>query len=400
MKFWQTYISKQKTEYLKACYPKNFRADLIAVIPCYDEPELRTTLESLLKCAPTKGNLLTAVIINSSVRCSENVIEQNRKTYQEVLHFAQQNNNKKISFFPLIFEKLPRKHAGVGLARKIGMDLSIVHFLNNNNPNGIIISLDADCKVSPNFLTAIEQSYQKNDKLCCTIQNFHHLPENKDQELENAIRQYEAHIRYFSRSLEIIGFPYYHHTIGSAFSVSARAYVKSGGMGRQQGGEDFYFLQKIFAFMQTRFLSDAYVFPSARFSDRIPFGTGPALQKILNNSEGKMMSYTFESFLQLKLLFNLKEFFYQNEIDEIEKKILSLHPAIAQFCLESDVLREIEDSKNNSASSHAFEKRFFHHFNAFKIIKFLNFSHEHHFKLSAVETEIKKQKDFLKISAY
>lgn len=400
MKFWQTYINKLKTEYLKNIYPEDFQADMIVVIPCYDEPELKTTLENLLGCASPKGNLLTAVIINSSVRCSEKVIEQNRKTYLEVLNFAEQNNNEKIRFFPLIFEKLPRKHAGVGLARKIGMDLSIRHFLKTNTPEGVIISLDADCKVSPNFLTNIELSYQKNEKLCCTIQNFHHLPENGNQELENAIRQYEAHIHYFSNSLRFIGFPYYCHTIGSAFSVSAKAYVKTGGMGRQQGGEDFYFLQKVFALEQTKFLNDVYVFPLARCSDRIPFGTGPVLQKILDNPDGKMMSYSFESFLQLKHLFDLKEFFYQHDADEIEKKILNLHPAVTQFCFESNVMHEIEDCKNNSASLHSFEKRFFHHFNAFKIIKFLNFSHKHHFELSAVETEIKKQKYFLKISTY
>jgi hypothetical protein len=41
-----------------------------------------------------------------------------------------------------------------GLARKIGMDLAIQHFLDTGNRDGVIISLDADCTVSPNFLTA------------------------------------------------------------------------------------------------------------------------------------------------------------------------------------------------------------------------------------------------------
>lgn len=390
MKQWQSYLERQKSEYLQTKYPQDLAADTVVVIPCYDEKELRLTLQDLYPCATPKTKTLVAVIINSSVRSGREVVLQNRRTYEEVIEFAAENNTDTLRFFPLIFENLPRKHAGVGLARKIGMDLAVEHFLLTQNPEGIIISLDADCTVSPNFLTGISAAYRQTDKLCCTVQNFRHRVENNDPQLENAIRQYEQYIRYFSQMLRFVGFPYYLHTIGSAFSVAADAYVRVGGMGRQQGGEDFYFLQKVFALGRAEKLDNVFVYPMARHSDRIPFGTGPALQKITDEPDGQMKTYHFDSFLVLKEFFDLRQSFFKQDAEFIKQKISRLHPAIIEFSEKSDVLSGIEDSNQNSATYPAFEKRFFHHFNAFKIIKYLNSTHQKFFQYDNLSRQIEK----------
>ena len=387
MKYWQPYIERQKPEYLQTNYPADFAADRVVVIPCYNEKDLHITLQNLCECKTPKAKTLVAVIINSGVLSGEEVVLQNRKTYDEVIGFAAENNSDTLRFFPLIFENLPRKHAGVGLARKIGMDLAVEYFLNTQNPEGIIISLDADCTVSPNFLAGIFAAYRQTAGLCCTVQNFRHRVENNDLQLENAIRQYEQYIRYFSEMLRFVGFPYYYHTIGSAFSVSAGAYVRFGGMGRQQGGEDFYFLQKVFALGKTARLDDVFVYPMARYSDRIPFGTGPALQKIIDEPDGQMKTYRFEAFAALKEFFDLRQSFFKQDTEFIRQKIAQLHPAIVQFSEETGVLFEIEDCNQNCATLQSFEKRFFHHFNAFKIVKFLNFSHSTHFTLDKLPSQ-------------
>ena len=380
MKHWQPYLEKQKPEYLQTRLPQDFAADMVVVIPCYNEKDLSVTLQNLSTCETPAAKTLVLVVLNSGVRSSEETVLQNRKTYDEVIEFAAENNTDALRFFPLIFENLPRKHAGVGLARKIGMDLSVDHFLSVQHPEGIIISLDADCTVSHNFFTGISAAYRQTDKLCCTVQNFHHRVENNDPQLLNAIRQYEQHIRYFSQMLQYVGFPYYYHTIGSAFSVAADAYARVGGMGRQQGGEDFYFLQKVFALERTKKLDDMFVYPLARYSDRIPFGTGPALQKIIDEPDGKMKTYSMDAFAALKQFFDLRGSFFKQDNQFIEQKISALHPSLVEFSAQTGVISEIAESNANSSTPASFEKRFFHHFNAFKIIKFLNFAHTHYFE--------------------
>jgi hypothetical protein len=149
--------------------------------------------------------------------------------------------------------------------------------------------------------------------------------------------------------LEYTGFPYYWHTIGSAFAVSADAYVRVGGMGRQQGGEDFYFLQKVFALGNIRELKDTTVFPMARLSDRVPFGTGPSLQKIVNEPDGNVRAYSKRAFEELKRLFDMKDGFFGKDTQTVEIMIAGLHPSLLQFLREIDFLTLVRDCNENSA---------------------------------------------------
>jgi hypothetical protein len=382
-------LQKHRGKYINTKFPENAKADIILVIPCFNEQELIHTLQSIKSSKRPKGKLLVAVIINSGLDVNRNVLIQNRLTFTEVERFAVFNNEANLIYFPLLCEDLPFKHAGVGLARKIGMDLSVDHFYSNSK-KGIIISLDADCEISESFFVSIENEFGKNEKLNCTIQNFHHRVEDDNKDIENAIRQYEMYLRYFSNMLKYIGFPYYYHTIGSAFAVSADAYVKVGGMGRQQGGEDFYFLQKIFQLGQIKELQETYVYPMARFSDRVPFGTGPALQKILDEPDRRIKIYSKHSFFLLKSLFDIKDIFFKMDENEIIPLLSELHPALQNFLEENNFINSLNDCNNNCSNLNSYQKRFFHHFNSFKIIKYLNYVHTSIFSYKNIEIDNSK----------
>lgn len=382
-------MQKHRGKYINTKFPENAKADIILVIPCFNEQELIHTLQSIKSSKRPKGKLLVAVIINSGLDVNRNVLIQNRLTFTEVERFAVFNNEANLIYFPLLCEDLPFKHAGVGLARKIGMDLSVDHFYSNSK-KGIIISLDADCEISESFFVSIENEFGKNEKLNCTIQNFHHRVEDDNKDIENAIRQYEMYLRYFSNMLKYIGFPYYYHTIGSAFAVSADAYVKVGGMGRQQGGEDFYFLQKIFQLGQIKELQETYVYPMARFSDRVPFGTGPALQKILDEPDRRIKIYSKHSFFLLKSLFDIKDIFFKMDENEIIPLLSELHPALQNFLEENNFINSLNDCNNNCSNLNSYQKRFFHHFNSFKIIKYLNYVHTSIFSYKNIEIDNSK----------
>lgn len=375
MKHLKVYLERQKSEYLHTPVPQDEAADIVVVIPCYDEPALFDTLDNLRVINRPDANVWVVVVINSGVLASGDVVKQNRISYKETCLYAMLHNEPGFRFFSLLYEDLPRKHAGVGLARKIGMDLAVDHFLRNERSRGVIISLDADCTVSPNFLTAVWNAFSKDKLLNATIHNFHHRVEEGSPLQESMARQYEAYIRYFRSMLEYIGFPYFWHTIGSAFAVSADAYVRVSGMGRQQGGEDFYFLQKIFVLGSICELKEAVVFPMARLSDRVPFGTGPSLQKMMDDPEGNVRACSERSFFELKQLFDRKDDFRGKDLQSMEKVVTALHPSLQQFLQEIDFAALIKDCNENSASTATFRKRFFHHFNAFRIIKYLNQVH-------------------------
>lgn len=386
MKHWSSYLQKHIGKYVNSYFPLNAKADLVVVIPCYNETKLIDTLQSIKRCNIPNANILVAVIINSGKNASQQVVLQNRSTFIKVERFSSLNDEHNLKYFSLLVEDLPRKHAGVGLARKIGMDLAVDHFYSNRKERGIIISLDADCEVSDNFFVSIYNEFNRNVKLNGTIHNFYHRLEVDDKDVENAIRQYEMYIHYFSNMLRYVGFPYYYHTIGSAFAVSADAYVRVGGMGRQQGGEDFYFLQKIFQLGHIKDLNSVYVYPLARFSDRVPFGTGPALQKILEEPDKRIKIYSKESFSNLKLLFDMKEKFFKIDEAKIKIYIEELHPMLQCFLEETNFVHNINECNSNCSNKNSFNKRFFHHFNCFKIIKYLNYVHPSPFNFEKIDS--------------
>jgi glycosyltransferase involved in cell wall biosynthesis len=361
---------------------------LTVVIPCYREPDALRTLQSLVRCSRDDFSTKVIVVVNSYGIDSAATVELNRQTYNEISDFADNCKTGNFCIVPVLAENLSGHQTGAGIPRRIGMDLAVEHL--NEDPRGVIVSLDADCTVSPNYLTEIERNFREYHLNSATI-DFHHPVEHlpDDAPLRIATEQYEAYLHYFRSGLEFAGYPYPYYTIGSAFAVSVETYLKVGRMGRQQSGEDFYFLQKVFPLGRTRHIATATVYPEARPSDRVPFGTGPALSKMLASDSQVLLTYRAEAFLALKLFFDKVESFYGQSCVELCKNIIDLPQYLTQFLDRENFVVKIEEINRHTASKVSFHKRFFDWFNAFKIIKFMNFVHPERLSLSPVENEKK-----------
>ena len=351
---------------------------MIIVIPCYKEPEVNRTIHSLFDCDRGDFPVEIILLINSYGIDSDDVLAINRNSYRQMMDFAARNNSPDFSLTPLLIENLPGHQTGAGLPRKLGMEEAIRHF--NGNKTGIIVSLDADCLVATNYLTEIYRNFKEYRLNSATIE-FHHPVEHLDASdpLRIAATNYEKYLRYYRQALAFCDYPYPYFTIGSAFAVTAETYLKAGGMGKQQSGEDFYFLQKVFPLGKTRFIDTTCVFPAARISDRVPFGTGPALQKMLTENQLSKFTYQLEAFRALKTFFSRIDMFFKKSEKEIEACIGSLPEYLLLFLKEDGFLSKIEEINRHTASLPNFRKRFFYYFNAFKILKYLNFVHPAYF---------------------
>ncbi len=347
---------------------------LIVVIPAYNEPNIFDTLESLIKCSPAKFPTEVIIVINHSGATPKPIINQNNKTYYDVLKWVRNKQTEQLKFHCILKGDLPNKHAGAGLARKIAMDEAICRFSLINNSNGVIASLDADTLVSENYIYEIQNAFADNKKLNCTTFYFEHrLTSILNEKNREAIILYELYLRYFKQALKQTGFPYAFHTIGSCFAVKASVYAKQGGMNRKQAGEDFYFLHKIFPLGASAELNNIKVFPSSRPSNRVPFGTGPAIQKIME--DGEFLTYNPVYFNHIKSLFNYIKCLYMVDTGIIKSTFNNLHSTLQQFIGIEAFTQKLNEINSNSASKNTFEQRFFQWFNAFKIIKYLNFAH-------------------------
>ena len=186
------------------------------------------------------------------------------------------------------------------------MDEAVFRFNTLGNPKGLIVSLDADTLVAENYFIEIEKHFSKNPENVGATISFQHQTEGLNSKHLEGIQLYEKYLQYYKNAIEFTGYPHSMFTVGSAFVVTAEAYVKRGGMNRRQAGEDFYFLQNLAHLGPIGEISTTTVFPSARLSDRVPFGTGPILQKWMGGAEDLTQTYNFQAFADLKEFFSIK----------------------------------------------------------------------------------------------
>lgn len=373
--FANKYLQKQnKITLIKQ--PPDADLGTCVVIPCFREPHILQTLESLIQCDLPRQKTEVIVLINHSEIASDEIKKYNHNTKAEVDGWISKYNSEKISFFAVGPIELPKKWAGVGLARKSGMDEVLRRFNLLEKPNGIIVSLDADTLVAKNYLVEIEKHFSRFPKNIGATISFQHQVKGLGEKQLKGILLYERYLLYYKNALRFIGYPNPIFTVGSAFAVTAAGYIKRGGMTRRQAGEDFYFLQTLAQIGTVGEITSTTVYPSARESDRIPFGTGPAIAKWMNDETDLTQTYNFQAFIDLKHFFDAIENLFRIEREGFNKIVESLPEPICKFIQTDNFWVEIEDLNQNCSNPESFKTRFFHKFNAFKILKFMNFGHE------------------------
>lgn len=390
-----SYLKKNNRQPLISVPPEP-DCGIIVVIPCYREPEILQTLESLNRCETPECGVEVIILINHSEIAESEVKRFNAQTKREIENWIAKNKNPRIRFFTVGPVELPNKWAGAGLARKAGMDEATGRFNFLEKPPGIIVSLDADTLVEKNYLIAIENYFKMHPRSVGATIAFEHRKEGLEQRHREGIRLYEKYLVYYKTALEFTGFPHSMYTIGSAFAVRADAYVKRGGMNRRQAGEDFYFLHGLVQLGAVGNIETTRVFPSARISDRVPFGTGPVLQKWMNGEDNLTKTYNFDAFADLRIFFSSIDDLFKRDEKSLERLVKSLPPPVAAFLREDNFSREIIELNKNCSTLLAFRKRFFQKFDAFKILKFLNFSHERFYRKANLNVQMERLEMALK----
>lgn len=363
---------------------------IVVVIPCFDEPDLVGSLESLWMCDRPSRSVEVIAVINSPAYCSEAVRQQNQKTLDEASGWICNHADDRFAIRLLHFPELPTKHAGVGLARKIGMDEAAWRFDDiGKSQTGVIVGYDADCRCARSYLTSIERHFQENPgSPGCSIHFEHPLAGPFEPRVYDAIAAYELHLRYYVQSLRYTGSPFAFHTIGSCMAVRSGVYLKQGGMNKRQAGEDFYFLQKIMALGGFTNLAATTVFPSPRVSDRVPFGTGRAVSDFLK--AGKLSTYPLQAFLDLKELFEHLPALFRTRDFTTSNLTNALPESVRTFVAARNLAQVLQEIRRNTVSEVAFQKRFFRWFDGFEVMKFLHHARDHFYGAPAIEEAAKR----------
>ncbi len=365
------------------------RIGIVVVIPAFKEDNLLATINSLDSCEDP-GCSVVVVVVNN---LSENASESDKRVQLELNERIRQLQLRSpyLTVLPIEAFDLPSNNFGAGLARKIGMDLSALHLYSMQKESAVILSLDADCLVAKSYFVEIFNAFKDKRLVGASIYFEHPLRGDLPPINYVAISQYELHLRYYNLMLKSIGFPNAFHTVGSSFAVRASSYVLAGGMTKKIAGEDFYFIQKLLSMGNYCEINTTTVYPSARLSSRVLFGTGAAVTKFVNSNDQHYFTFHPDAFIPLKELFSYSQLFFLYDSSTWEDLIFSkLTPVLNSFFLEANVISLIIKLKANCSSLKVFQSRFYSLFDGLLIVRFLNYAHESCFaKLPVREAALK-----------
>ncbi len=187
------------------------------------------------------------------------------------------------------------KAFGVGQARKHLMDA--IH--SEASDDDLIVSLDADTQFDRNYLQSINNIFNRFSHAIALSNPYYHK-RSGDDPLDRAMLRYEIYMRHYAINMWRIRSPYSFTALGSAIALPISSYRKIGGITAKKSGEDFYFLQKLRKAGWICNHNHEKVYPGTRYSDRVFFGTGPALIKGRDGNWESYPIYDFRLFDQVR----------------------------------------------------------------------------------------------------
>ncbi len=267
------------------------------VVPIYDEPPncLARLCEQL-----EAANLLVIGVVNAPINAPLNA----RHRTQRLLNTLGTSTPLDILVIDCVSQPLAEK-AGVGLARKIGTDTALALHNSGKIISPWLYQSDADAQLPHNYLH--EDHHQMTGTRGAVV--FGHIHHSENVMLTRAARLYEQHMRYYVAGLASAHSPYAYPTLGSTIAVHATSYAAVRGYPQRNAAEDFYLLNKVAKVHGVAYKPDTVLTLQARTSHRVPFGTGPALEKIaaeltIDGSGKTYLSYHPESFALLATTLN------------------------------------------------------------------------------------------------
>ena len=261
------------------------------VVPAFGEGE---ELIAMLRSVPggPAGEVLVVVVINGKPSAPAWVNDRNRVVVERLRRAFSEGKAETLSHKPpahllevgktsiLCVDRSSPEHwfpddQGVGLARKIGVDLCLRLWSAGRLGSPVIHSTDADVELPADYFERPELARDA----AALVYPFAHRPAG-DPELARAVLLYEICLRYYVLGLAFAGSPYAHHTIGSTITTGARAYATVRGFPKRAAAEDFYLLAKLAKIGPVVSMRGRPIMISGRASSRVPFGTGAAVRRI------------------------------------------------------------------------------------------------------------------------
>ena len=261
---------------------------------------------------------------------------------------------------------IPKNLAGVGYARKIGLDFSLNYIIDKQS---ILCCLDADTLIDKKYLTIIKSNFKKN--IDVAVVNFNHQ-KSDNPIIEDGIRKYEASIKKIAQKIHSTGSPYGYVSMGSTIVCNVKSYIACGGMNTKKATEDFYFLQSLAKYTTIHKINRKLVFPSSRNENRVYLGTGFRMVEYVKNKTFKNLHFSDYSYKEIRKINKIIDKNWMLSSNNITKKLnQELDNKSICFLNEKNVNNVLIKFKKNAKDKKQFLLFFNQWFDALSIMQLL-----------------------------
>ncbi len=374
MKHINKYIERYTEGHVKLLSGFGKQYDCSLIIPCFNED--KTAIESIINNTQFNGHLLILVINQPAINHYQLTTNTKKLLTWVGQQFIVQWKNDGLALYEnpqgmdiLLVDTYSKDKCidpkyGVGLARKIGNDIALKLIHSNNITSPWLFNSDADVAL-PDTYFAISRHFLSS--AACYLYPYQHT-QTGNKELDLAMSQYQNYLNHYVEGLKAVGSYYAWHSLGSILCINANHYAMVRGFPKRSAGEDFHILNKLTKVGKIQQLAKPVIEIETRLSDRVPFGTGPALNDILNNQPKR--HFKAENFQLLQQWLECwGELWNTKALPELDSRIV-------EFINDNNIQALIGHSFKQSQSEKAFIRHMHVGFDALKTLQFLKYMND------------------------
>jgi len=386
----QKYAEPEAETAAQIQWPQNYRYTLL--IPAYRESA--RLIDRLIKIADDCQNLLIILVVNrpdtnTDKTCNQALIQRvhQLKKYESstiatlTLYSLNPNSDLLCVDRDQCGAPIPIKQ-GVGLARKIAADIAATLMTKKIVSSHWIHSTDADTLIPKHYFSNLDDIDPRH--YAAAVHPYKHISDD-NKPISLAMKLYELRLHYYVEGLRYAKSPYAHHTLGSCLSASLIHYCQVRGYPKRSGAEDFYLLNKLRKtggiFQHQR--HQLHII--SRLSDRVPFGTGPAVIDLSSSifPLQEKIFYHPKCFEALKTALDCSLRFFGNVIPktpaELEAELLKtnndteLCQLLSAGLFKCNWARALQHCQQQGKNQASFERHFLIWFDGFRTLKLIHY---------------------------
>ncbi len=377
--------------WLPECAPAYQQA---LVIPAFAEtPDFLQRLA----CMQGDGPTLVILVINCPRYAGDSAKQHTRHLLNHIqqhlaienvrdgVTFGQLNSGLDLLSLDITSERshwLKPLQSGVGFARKVGMDVALDLWQQGRLSNPWVLNSDADAWWPAGYLKTTADTLNRNATpgKGAMVFPFRHQHAGEDTSLSAAAALYELSLRYYVTGLRWSGSPWAYHTVGSTQAIHCESYAEIRGFPVREAGEDFYLLNKIAKTAPVYCPAEPVLILSDRVSERVPFGTGPAVKRIgeQQNPEQEFLLYEPEIFGLLKKWHRTIPALANNRLNESELP-QALGNALCQGLGHLGLEKALHHCQQQAKSPKQFEQHLWQWFDGFRTLKLVHWLREQNY---------------------